>query len=214
MIHNVPRGALISQPKVEFPEMAHGVLLVLPPDPLASCAKAALKPILGHLQKTIVCQTRLEASLEVHTLDLGELETTKESSEGNSAIENSENPLAGKFRTTTQPAQCFQHDRVRLVLGRWLLSGLIIDFLGRLPPFMGNTRLVAYHSAMLRLAVLDLICRRRKRNRGRLGISVGNQRVLEGTRLNICGPGGALVEANQKSPQSTSKSEEDRPIYD
>ena len=84
--------------------MAHRILLVLPPDPLADCAKAALKPILFHLQETIVCQTRPEASLEVHTLDLGEFETTKESPEGDFTLENPGNPLAGEFRTTTQLA--------------------------------------------------------------------------------------------------------------
>ena len=102
MIHDIPSGAFISQPKVKFPEMAHRILLVPPPDPLTNCAKATLKPILGHLQKTIICQTRLEASLEVHTLGLGELETTKESFQGNTTLENSRNPLASKFRTTTQ----------------------------------------------------------------------------------------------------------------
>ena len=86
--------------------MAHRILLVLPPHPLTSCAKAALKPIVGHLQKSIICQIRLEASLEVHTLDLGELETTKESLQGDSTLEGYENPLAGEFCTTTQPAQC------------------------------------------------------------------------------------------------------------
>ena len=104
MIHDVPSSALISQPKVEFPEMAHGILLVLPPNPLTDCAKATLKPILGHLQKTVICQTRREASWELHSLDLGELETTKESSQGNPTLKNSENPLAGEFRTTTQLA--------------------------------------------------------------------------------------------------------------
>ena len=104
MTHDVPSGALVSQPKVEFPEMPHYILLVPPPDPLANCAKAALKSILGHLQKTVICQTRHEASLEVHTLDLGEFETTKESFQGNSTLENSGNPLAGKSRTTTQLA--------------------------------------------------------------------------------------------------------------
>ena len=84
--------------------MAHSILLVPPPDPLANCAKAALKSILGHLQKTVICQTRLETSLEVHTLDLGELETTKESFQGNTTLENSRNPLTGEFRTTTQLA--------------------------------------------------------------------------------------------------------------
>ena len=128
-VHDAPNDALISQPKVEFPKMAHRSPPVLPPDPLANYAKAALKPILGHLKKPIICQTRLEASLEVHTLDLGELETTKEGPQGDPTIENSENPLAGEFRTTTQPAQRFQPDRVRLVLGRWLFSGPVIDFL-------------------------------------------------------------------------------------
>ena len=104
MIHGVPSGAFISQPKVKFPEMAHGILLVSPPDPLAIRAKATLIPILSHLQKTVICQTRLEASWEFHTLDLGELETTKESFQGNSITENSGNPLASEFRTTAQLA--------------------------------------------------------------------------------------------------------------
>ena len=86
--------------------MAHRILLVLPPHSLTGFAKAALKTILGRLQKSIICQTRPEASLEIHTLDLSELETTKESFQGDSTIENSWNPLAGKFRTTTRPAQC------------------------------------------------------------------------------------------------------------
>ena len=84
--------------------MAHSIFLVLPPDPLANRAKAALEPILGHLQKTIICQTSLEASSEIHTLDLGELEPTKESPQGDSILENSGDPLAGRFRTTTHPA--------------------------------------------------------------------------------------------------------------
>ena len=88
MIHNVPSGALISQTKVDFPEMAHRILLVLPPDPLANCAEAALKPVLGHLQKTMICQTKLEASWKFRALDLGELETTKESFQGNFTLEN------------------------------------------------------------------------------------------------------------------------------
>ena len=104
MIHDVPSGAFISQPKVEFPEMAHRILLVSPRDPLAIRAKATLIPILCHLQKTVICQTRFKSSLEVHALDLGELETTKESIQGNSTLENSGNPLAGEFRTATQLA--------------------------------------------------------------------------------------------------------------
>ena len=104
MIHDVPGGAFISQPKVELPEMAHGILLVPPPDPLAIHAKTTLKSILRHPKKPVICQTRLEASLEFHTLDLGKLETTKESFQGNSTLENSGSPLAGEFRTATQLA--------------------------------------------------------------------------------------------------------------
>ena len=83
--------------------MAHRILLVLPPGPFANRAKAALEPILSCLQKTIICQRGLEASSEVHTLDLGELETTKESPQGDPTLENSGYPLAGRFRTTTHP---------------------------------------------------------------------------------------------------------------
>src|SRR5258706_1895696 len=165
--------------------MAHRILLVPPPDPLANRAKAAFEPILCYLQKTIICQTRLETSLEVHTVDLGKLETTKESPQGDSILENSGNPLAGEFHTTTPPTQFSQPDRVRLVFGRWLLSGLIINFLARLLPFVSNTRLMACHSARLRSPVLDLICERRKRHRGCWGFGIGNQRVLKGTCLNI-----------------------------
>ena len=54
-IHDAPSDALISQPKVEFPKMAYRSLLVPPPDPLANCAKAALKPTLGHLKEPMIC---------------------------------------------------------------------------------------------------------------------------------------------------------------
>ena len=137
-ICDTPSDALISQPKVEFPEMAHCVFFVLPPDPLSNCAKAALKPTLIHLQKPIICSTRLEAASEVYALDLCELETTKKSSQGDSTIENPGNPLAGEFRTTTKPAQCFQPSGVRLVIDCWLLPGLVIDSPGRLLPFANN----------------------------------------------------------------------------
>ena len=80
--------------------MAHRVLLA---PPLANRTKAALEPILCHLQKTIICQRRLETALKVHTLNLGELETTKESSQGDSIFENPGDPSAGKFHTTTHP---------------------------------------------------------------------------------------------------------------
>ena len=199
MIHDAPCDALISQPKVEFPEMAHRVLFILPPDPLANCAKAALKPTLCHLQKPIICSTRLEASSEVHTLDLGELETTKESSQSDSTVENSGNPLADKFRTAAQPTQRFQPGGVRLVIDCWLLPGLVIDSPDRFLPFEDNTRLVACHSARLRAPVFDLICGRRERHKGVLGFSIGNQRVFTGTCLSVWGSRGGLMETNQIS---------------
>ena len=151
--------------------MAHCILLILP---LADRAKAALEPVLGYLQKAVICQRRLEASSEMHTLDFGELETTKESSQGDSTLKNSGNPLAGEFRTTTHPAQCFQLDRVRLVLGRWLLSGLIIDIPERPLPFTGDTELMACHSARLHSRVPGLICGGGKRHRGFWGFIIGN----------------------------------------
>jgi hypothetical protein len=55
-IYNAPSDAPISQPKVEFPQMAHRILLVLPRDSLTHCAKAALETILDLLQKSIICR--------------------------------------------------------------------------------------------------------------------------------------------------------------
>ena len=184
--------------------MAHRILLILP---LADRAKAALEPALGYLQKAVICQRRLEASSEMHTLDFGELETTKESSQSDSTLENSGDPLTGKFRTTTHPTQCFQLDKVRLVLGRWLFSGLIIDIPERPLPFTRNTELVACHSARLHSRVLDLICGGGKRHRGFGGFIIGNRTILRGTCFNIRGSSGGLIRTNQKSPQSINKSE-------
>ena len=183
--------------------MAHCILLVFP---LADRAKAALEPILGHLQKAVICQTRLEASSEMHTLNFGELETTKESSQGDSTPENSGDPLAGKFRTTTHPTQRFQLDWVRLVVGRWLLSGLIIDFPERPLPFTGNIKLVACHSPRLHSPVLDLLCGRGKRHRNFGGFIIGNRGDLKGICFNICGSNGGLMRTNQKPPQNINKS--------
>jgi len=199
-INDSPSDALISQPKVKFPKMAHRILLIHPPDPLIDSAKAALKPILELLQKSIICQTRLEASLELHILDLGELETTNQSFQSNSTLEDSGNPLAGEFRPATQPAQRFQLERIRLVLGCWLLSRLVIDSPGRPLPFTGNTRLVACHSARLPSPAIDLMCGRRVGYRCPLGFNTGNQRAFKGTCLNICGSRDGLMGTHQKYP--------------
>jgi len=206
-IHDAPSDAQLSQPKVELPKVAHCVLFVPPPDPLANCAKAALKPILGDLKKPMICQKRLEASYEVHILDLGKLEATKESSQGDPILENYGNPLTGELRTTTQPAQCFKFDRVELILGRWLLSGLVIDSPDRLLPFVDNTGLVARYSAGLRSPMLVMICEGRERCRRPLRFSIGNQRDFKGTCLNSRGSRGVLMETNQEPSQSIHESE-------
>ena len=172
--------------------MAHRILLVPPPHSLTDFAKAALKPILGRLQKSIICQTRPEASLEIHTLDLGELETTKEGFQGDSTIENSGNPLAGEFHTTAQLAQCFQLDWVWLVLGCWLLSGPIMDSPDRLLPFADNAGLVACHSPRLRMPALDLVC-----GRVFLGFNIGHQQNFEGACSNIRSSSGGLLKTDQ-----------------
>jgi len=207
-IRDSPGDALISEPKVKFPKMAHRILLVLPPHPLTDCAKAALKPIVGHLEKSIICQTRLEASSKVHTLNLGELQTTKETSQGYSALESSGDPLAGRLRTTTQPAQHFQLDRIRLVLSRWSPSGPVMDFPDRPLPSANNMGLVACDSARLCLPALDLICVRREGHGGLLGLNIGNQRGFKGACLNIPSSSGGLMETNQKSLRRIHKYED------
>jgi len=75
----------------------------------------------------------------------------KESFQGDSILENYGNPLAGKFRTTTQLAQHFKFGGVGLVPSVWLLSGPAIDVRDRLQPFVDNTRLVVRYSEGLRL---------------------------------------------------------------
>ena len=190
--------------------MAHRILLVLPPHPLTSCAKTALKPTVGHLEKSIICQTRLEASLEAHTLDLGELQATKESSEGHSTNESSRNPLASKFHTTAQPAQRFQLDRVRLVLGCWPPSGPVMDFPDQSLPSANNMRLVARGSARLCLPALDLICGRREGHGGPLVLNIGNQKGFNGACINIPSFSGGLMETSQKSPWNIHKYEDSR----
>jgi hypothetical protein len=110
--------------------MTHRILLVLPPYPLNDCAKTAHKHILSLLQKSIICPTRFEASLEVHALNFGELETTNQTFQGDPIFEDAGDPLTGEICATTQAAQRLQLDRIRLVLDRWLPSGLVMDFPG------------------------------------------------------------------------------------
>ena len=92
--------------------MADSVLLVLPPYPFTDCAKAALKAIVGLLQKAIVCPTGLEAAWKVHVLDLDGLETADESPLSDAILEDCENPLAGKIGTTTALGRGLQLDRI------------------------------------------------------------------------------------------------------
>jgi len=168
--------------------MAHCILLVLPPYPLTDCAKAALKAIVGLLQKAIVCPTGLEAARKVHALDLSELETANESPQSDAILEDCENPLAGKVGTTAPPARGLQLDRIWLILGCWLLSGLVIDPLFRSGLCMNNPGLVTCYSVGLCLLVLVVIQGRKEGRRYRCCISLfrfttGNQKVPNGPRL-------------------------------
>jgi len=168
--------------------MTHCILLVLPPYPLTDCAKAALKAIVDLLQKAIVCPTGLEAARKVHALNLGGLETANESLQSDANLEDCENPLAGKVGTTTPMARGLQLDRIWLILGCWLLSGLVID-----PPFRpglcaNNPGLVACYSVGLCSLVLVVSQGRKEGRRHRcrrslFGFTTGNQRVPKGPRL-------------------------------
>ena len=125
--YDVPSRAQISQPKVEFPQMAHGILLVLPPSPLTDCAKATLETVISLLQEAVICPIGLESTREIHALDFGKLETTDESFESNPIFEDYREPLAGEIGPTTPPARGLQLDRIGLILGCWLLSGFVIN---------------------------------------------------------------------------------------
>ena len=168
--------------------MARSILLVLPPYPLIGCAKAALKAVVSLLQKAIVCPTGLEAAWKVHALDLGELETANESLQSDAILEDYENPLAGKVGTTAPPARGLQLDRIWLILGCWLLSGLVIDPLFRPGLCADNPGLVACYSVGLCSLVLVVIQGRKEghrhsRCRSLLGFTIGNQRVPKGPCL-------------------------------
>ena len=73
---DVPTFASHRQPKVEFFQMAHRILLVLPPSPLPNCAQAAFKAIVRLLYKAVVSQKGFKAARKVHACDLRELERT------------------------------------------------------------------------------------------------------------------------------------------
>ena len=130
--------------------MADRILLVLPPHPLTDRAKATLKIAIDLLQKPIICQTGLETTTEIHSLNLGKLETTSERSSSDTVLENCENPLAGEVGTTTPPPRGSQLDRIGFILGRWLPSRLVIDPLSLPFPFANNLGYVSCHSARLR----------------------------------------------------------------
>jgi len=168
--------------------MAHCILLVLPPYPLTDCAKAALKDVVGLLQKAIICPMGLEAAWKVHALDLDAVETANESLQSDVILEDCENPLACKVGATTAPARGLQLDRVWLILGCWLFAGSVIDPPFRPRPCANNPGLVACHSVGLCLLVLVVIqgreegCRHRC-HRSLLVLATGNQRVPKGPRL-------------------------------
>jgi hypothetical protein len=105
------------------------VLLVLPPNSLINTAKAAPEDVFCPPQKAVICQTELEAAWEVDGLDLGERKAADEGLESDPVFECCGDPFAGEVGTAAQPAQGLQLDRVRFILGRWLLSRLVIDFL-------------------------------------------------------------------------------------
>ena len=182
--------------------MAQRVLLVLPPYPLTDCAKAALEDIIGLLQKAIICETQIKSAREINGLDLGELETTSERTQSDPILEYYENPLAGKVGTTMPLPRSSQLDRIGLVLGRWLPSGLIKDSLSE--PFLcaDNLWLVLYHSVRLHSHALVLIQRRgegrRHKCRPLLGFATGDKLVPKGTGIDGRGFRGRLFE---RSPE-------------
>ena len=182
--------------------MAYRVLLVLPPYPLTDRAKAALEDIIGLLQKPIICETQLKSTREINALDLGELETASERTQSDLMFEYYENPLAGKVSATTPLARGSQLDRIGLILGRWLPSGLGNDSLSQ--PFLcaNNLWLVPCHSVRLHSHVPVLI-QGRGEGRGHkcrplLGFAAGDKMFPKGTGLGGCVFRRQLFESSQE----------------
>ena len=160
---DAPTVTSIRQPKVEFAQVAHRILLVLPPSPLPIHAQAALKSIGRCLYKPVVGQKGLTAARKVHAYDFHELEWTNKGAQGDGVTEDCGNPLTRIVGTTKQPAQSLQPDRITLIFGPWLLSRPVIDPLVLPLTFGGNQRMVAHCSARLRwLTGLDLVNGRRE----------------------------------------------------
>jgi len=137
---DAPTVTSIRQPKVEFAQVAHRILLVPPPSPLPICvrAQAALKSIGRRLYKSVVGLRGLKAARKVHACDLHKLEWTNKGAQGDGVTEYCGNPLTCIVGTTKKPARSLQFDRIRLVLGPWLLSRSVIDSLV-LPLTCGGT---------------------------------------------------------------------------
>jgi len=102
---DAPTVTSIRQPKVEFTQVAHRILLVLPPSPLPIHAQAALKSIGRCLYKPVVGQKGLKAARKVHAYDFHELEWTNKGAQGDGVTEDCGNPLTRIVGTTKKPAR-------------------------------------------------------------------------------------------------------------
>jgi len=200
---DAPTVTSIRQPKVEFAQVAHRILLVPPPSPLPIRAQAALKAIGSRLYKTVVGQKGLKAARKVHACDLHKLEWTNKGAQGDGVTEDCGNPLTRIGGTTKKPARSLQLDRIRLVLGPWPLSRPVIDSLVLPLTCGGNLRMMARYSAGLRwLTGLDLVNGRRETFMSCL-VATGSRRVLLRSWSNIQGSMMGLVEASQESALKT-----------
>ena len=150
------------------------------------------------MYKTVVSQKRLKAARKVHACDLRELEWTNKGGQGDGVTEDCSNPLTRIVGTTKKPAQSLQPDRIRLVLGPWLLSRPVIDLL--VPPltYGGNPRLMACCCARLRWLTLDLVNGRRETFMSCL-VATRSRSVFLRSWSNIRGSKMGLMEAGQGS---------------
>ena len=92
----------------------------------------------------MVGQKGLKATRKVHACDLREFEWTNKGAQGNKIIEYCGNPLTCIVGSTKQIARGLQLDRIRFVLGRWLLSRPIINSLVLPLTCAGNLRLIVH----------------------------------------------------------------------
>jgi len=199
---DAPTVTSIRQPKVEFAQVAHRILLVLPPSPLPIHAQAALKSIRIDLYKTVVSQKWLKAARKVHACDLRELEWTNKGSQGDGVTEDCSNPLTRIVGTTKQPARSLQLDRIRLVLGPWLLSRPVVDLLVLPLTCGGNPRSMAHCSARYWWLTLDLV-NGQWETFMRCLVAIGSRRVFLRSWSNIQGSKMGLMEGGQGSALKT-----------